>query len=83
MQNSLKAIAGKLSALKHAANALSADATWKQSQTVSSSDPARVAVALTGGAGIGGHTIQVSRLASAMQRGFAFPGGQAGTISIA
>jgi flagellar hook-associated protein 2 len=83
MQNSLKTIAGKLSALKDAANALSADATWKQSQTVSSSDPARVAVALTGGAGIGGHTIQVSRLASAMQRGFAFPGGQAGTISIA
>jgi flagellar hook-associated protein 2 len=83
MQNSLKAIAGKLSALKDAANALSADATWKQSQSVSSSDPARVAVALTGGAGIGGHTIQVSRLASAMQRGFSFPGGQAGTISIA
>jgi flagellar hook-associated protein 2 len=83
MQNSLKAIAGKLTALKNAANALSADGTWKQSQSVSSSDPARVAVALTGGAGIGGHTIQVSRLASAMQRGFAFPGGSAGTISIA
>jgi hypothetical protein len=43
MQNSLKPIAGKLSALKDAANALSADATWKQRQTVSSSDPARVA----------------------------------------
>lgn len=43
MQNSLKAIAGKFPALKDAANALSADATWKQSQTVSSSDPARVA----------------------------------------
>jgi flagellar hook-associated protein 2 len=83
MQNSLKAIAGKLTTLKDAANALSADGTWKQSQGVSSSDPARVAVALTGGAGIGGHTIQVSRLASAMQRGFSFPGGSAGTISIA
>jgi flagellar hook-associated protein 2 len=83
MQNSLKAIAGKLSALKDAATALGADSTWKQTQTAASSDPARVAVALTSGAGIGGHTIQVSRLASAMQRGFSFPGGQAGQISIA
>ena len=83
MQNSLKAIASKLSALKDAANALSGDATWKQTQTASSSDPARVGVALTGGAGIGGHTIQVSRLASAMQRGFSFAGGQAGRITIA
>jgi flagellar hook-associated protein 2 len=83
MQNSLKAIASKLSALKDAATALSSDSTWKQSQTAASSDPARVAVALTGGAGIGGHTIQVSRLASAMQRGYSFPGGTAGQISIA
>src|SRR4051794_22521224 len=77
MQNSLKAIAGKLTTLKNAANALSADSTWKQNQGVTSSDPARVAVALTGGAGIGGHTVQVNRLASAMQRGFSFPGGSA------
>jgi flagellar hook-associated protein 2 len=83
MQNSLKAIASKLSALKDAATALSSDSTWKQTQTAASSDPARVAVALTSGAGIGGHTIQVSRLASAMQRGFSFAGGQAGQISIA
>jgi flagellar hook-associated protein 2 len=83
MQNSLKAIATKLTALKDAAAALGSDDTWKQTQTAASSDPARVAVALTGGAGIGGHTIQVNRLASAMQRGFSFPGGQAGHISIA
>jgi flagellar hook-associated protein 2 len=83
MQNSLKAIAGKLTALKDAAAALSSDSTWKQTQTAASSDPAHVGVALTGGAGIGGHTIQVSRLASAMQRGYSFAGGQAGQISIA
>jgi flagellar hook-associated protein 2 len=83
MQNSLKAIAAKLTALKDAATALSSDDTWKQTQTAASSDPARVTAALTSGAGIGGHTIQVSRLASAMQRGFSFPGGQAGQISIA
>jgi flagellar hook-associated protein 2 len=83
LQNSLKAIAGKLSALKDAAGALSSDDTWKQTQTASSSDPARVTVALTSGAGIGGHTIQVSRLASAMQRGYSFTGGTAGQIEIA
>ena len=83
LQNSLKAIGSKLSALKDAATALSSDDTWKQTQTAATSDPARVAVALTGGAGIGGHTVQVSRLASAMQRGYSFPGGTAGRITIA
>ena len=63
-QAGLKEIATKLTTLKNAALALSADATWKQAQTPTSSDPASVAVAQTGGAGIGGHTIQVNRLAS-------------------
>jgi flagellar hook-associated protein 2 len=82
-QTALKDIASKLATLKSAATALSADASWKQTQTATSSDVNRVAVALTGGAGIGGHTIGVSRLASAAQRGFSFPGGTAGTISVA
>ena len=39
---------------------------------------------LIGGAGIGGHTIQVDRLASSAQHGFAFdPAGAAGTFKIA
>jgi flagellar hook-associated protein 2 len=80
-QTALKDIASKLSALKSAAADLSASATWKQAQTAESSDPTKVAVAMTGGAGIGGHTIQVDRLASSMQRGFSFTPG-AGTISI-
>jgi flagellar hook-associated protein 2 len=71
-QTSLKDIASKLSALRTAGQELSSATTWKQSQTAESSDPARVAVAMTGGAGIGGHTIQVDRLASSMQRGFEF-----------
>jgi flagellar hook-associated protein 2 len=81
-QSALKEVASKLSALKSAAEALSADTTWKQSQTVESSDPTRVAVAMTGGAGIGGHTIQVDRLASSMQRGYSFTPA-AGSIQIA
>jgi flagellar hook-associated protein 2 len=81
-QTGLKEIATKLTALKNAALALSADATWKQSQTPTSSDPASVAVVQTGGAGIGGHTVQVNRLASSAQRGYSFAG-TAGTLTIA
>jgi flagellar hook-associated protein 2 len=71
-QSALKDVASKLSALKTAAQNLSAAGTWKQTQAAESSDPTRVAVAMTGGAGIGGHTIQVDRLASSMQRGYSF-----------
>jgi flagellar hook-associated protein 2 len=82
MQTALKDIASKLSTLKSAATALSSDSTWKQSQTIESSDSSRVAVTQTGGAGIGGHSIQVNRLASSAQHGFSFAGGTAGTITI-
>jgi flagellar hook-associated protein 2 len=85
-QSALKDIASKLSALKTAAEDLGAAGTWKQTQTAESSDPTRVAVAMTGGAGIGGHTIQVDRLASSMQRGYSFTPAagsiQVGTITI-
>ena len=81
LQTTLKAVATKLAALKTAATALSSDATWKPQQTVESSD-SKVVVSQTGGAGIGGHTLQVNRLASSMQRGYSFNGGTAGTITI-
>jgi flagellar hook-associated protein 2 len=71
-QDALKEIASKLSALKDAALALSADSTWAQKQTVESSDPTRVGVAMLAGAGIGGTTITVDRLASAAQRHYDF-----------
>jgi flagellar hook-associated protein 2 len=82
MQSALKDIASKLSTLKSAATALSSDTTWKQSQKIESSDSTRVAVTQTGGAGIGGHSVQVNRLASSAQRGYSFAGGTAGTITI-
>jgi flagellar hook-associated protein 2 len=82
MQTALKDIASKLSTLKSAASALSGDTTWKQTQKIESSDSTRVAVTQTGGAGIGGHSIQVNRLASSAQRGYTFAGGTAGTITI-
>jgi flagellar hook-associated protein 2 len=81
MQTALKDIASKLATLKSAANALTGDANWKPTQTVESSDT-RVAVSQTGGAGIGGHTVQVDRLASSMQRGFSYAAGTAGTLTV-
>ncbi len=82
-QTGLKEIATKLTALSSAALALSAEGTWKQAQTPTSSNPASVVVAQSGGAGIGGHTIQVDRLASSAQRGYSFAPGTAGTLTIA
>lgn len=78
----LTTVASKLSALQSAAKDLGADSSWAQRQTVESSDT-KVAAALTGGAGIGGRTIQVDRLASSMQRGFAFDSSAGGTLTLA
>ena len=74
-QDALKEVASKLSTLKDAALALSSDSTWTQKQTVESSDPARVAVSMLAGAGIGGQSISVDRLASSAQRRFNFQPG--------
>jgi flagellar hook-associated protein 2 len=71
-QDALKEIASKLSTLKDAALALSTESTWSQKQTVESSDPTRVAVSMLAGAGIGGQSISVDRLASSAQRRFNF-----------
>jgi flagellar hook-associated protein 2 len=74
-QTALKGIAAKLSALNTAAAALKKSATtWTSTQAVQSSDPTRVGVAKISGAGIGGHSIQVDRLASSAQRGFSIAG---------
>jgi flagellar hook-associated protein 2 len=69
-QAALKEVASKLSALKDAALALNADSTWTQKQTVESSDPTRLGVTMLAGAGIGGQSISVDRLASSAQRRF-------------
>jgi flagellar hook-associated protein 2 len=82
-QNALKAIQSKLDAFKSAAAALGDATTWKASQSVASSDSSKVDVALTAGAGIGGHTLTVSKLASSAQHGFAFtPSATAGQLTL-
>ena len=83
-QTGLKDVATKLNALKSAAQELAAATTWTAKQAVSSSDPARVGVTLLGGAGIGGHSIQVTRLASSAQHGYAYAASPAaGTFDLA
>jgi flagellar hook-associated protein 2 len=83
-QTALKAVTDKLNALSSAAAALNDPTTWKTAQTSTSSDTTKVAVAQLDGAGIGGHTVTVDRLASSAQHGFAYvPSGSAGTFTIA
>jgi flagellar hook-associated protein 2 len=55
----LKDIKSKLEALKSAATALRDVSTWKEGQTTESSAPTSVAVTRTGGAPIGGYSVQV------------------------
>jgi flagellar hook-associated protein 2 len=64
----LKDIKSRLDTLKTAATALRDVATWKEGQTVESSDPTRIAVTRTGGAPIGGASIRVTQLASSAQK---------------
>ena len=71
-KDDLAAIKSKLDAFKAAAAALSDTATWKPTQTTTSSNPTKIDVSLLGGAGIGGHSIEVLKLASSAQRGFSF-----------
>jgi flagellar hook-associated protein 2 len=83
-QTLLKAVQTKLDALKSAAATLGdTTTTWKSSQSVASSDTSKVDVALTAGAGIGGHTIQVDKLASSAQHGFTYtPSASAGQLTL-
>jgi flagellar hook-associated protein 2 len=67
-QATLRDLKTKLDAVKAAATDLRASATWSESQTVESSDAARVAVARTGGAPIGGYSVKVTQLAASAQK---------------
>jgi flagellar hook-associated protein 2 len=68
----LQSIKSKLDAVKAAANDLNSSSLWKPAQATTSSDPTKVDAVVTAGAGIGGHTIQVNKLASSAQHGFSY-----------
>jgi flagellar hook-associated protein 2 len=71
-QTTLRDLKTKLDALKAAAADLRSVTTWSEGQTVESSDPARVAVARTGGAPIGGYSVKVTQLAASAQKTYAW-----------
>jgi flagellar hook-associated protein 2 len=82
-QSALKGISDKLNALRTAGLALAGDDVWKSSPTTTSSDQNIVTASITDGAGIGGHVIEVTRLASSAQHGYLYtPSVSAGTITI-
>jgi flagellar hook-associated protein 2 len=69
-QTFLRELKTKLATLKSAAQDLRASATWGETQSVESTDSTKVAVARTGGAPIGGYSIQVTGLASSAQKSY-------------
>jgi flagellar hook-associated protein 2 len=71
-QTTLRDLKTKLDALKAAAADLRASTTWSEGQTVESSDAARVAVARTGGAPIGGYSVKVTQLAASAQKTYSW-----------
>src|SRR3954447_23828562 len=71
-QDLLSSINDKLKSLKAAAAALSSVGTWAATQTVAASDANEASARLVGGAGPGTYTVNVTRLASAEQRTYAY-----------
>jgi flagellar hook-associated protein 2 len=71
-QSLLQDFSTKLKALKDAADALGDVTMWAPKQKVTSSDASRVTAVMTSGAGVGGTTIQIDRLASSTQRSYTY-----------
>ncbi len=71
-QQELQSIQSSLRALALAASEFSLPSLFQTSQTATSSEPTRVAAAATSGAGVGGHEVEVTKLASSAQRTFTF-----------
>ncbi len=70
--DALSSVTTKLNTLKYAANDLKSNAFWTPTQTVASTDTAKVGVTRTGGAGAGATTVDVLSLASSSQRTFTY-----------
>jgi flagellar hook-associated protein 2 len=82
-KDNLSLIKTRLDNFKSAAAALSETATWKPTQSTTSSDTTKLDATLLSGAGIGGHTIQIDKLASSAQHGFTYtPSATAGSFDL-
>ncbi len=71
-QQQLQSIQDSLQQLSFAAAEFSLPSLFVTSQTVTSSEPARVSATASAGAGPGGHEVTVTQLANSSQRTFAF-----------
>lgn len=71
-QTQLLSIQGELQQLSFAASEFAVPSQYEGSQTVTSSEPARVEGTATGGAPVGGYEIEVTQLANSAQRTFTF-----------
>lgn len=71
-KNTLSEIHGKLRALGTAVADLRAPTLFAQTQSITSSDPARIAVTRTGSVGTGAYMLSVSQVASAQQRSYTY-----------
>jgi flagellar hook-associated protein 2 len=82
-QTELASIQGSLQQLTFSAFEFTLPSLFEGTQTVTSSEPARVGAAITSGAGVGGYEVEVTQLANSAQRGFTFtsPGAE-DTITI-
>lgn len=78
-QSALQGLQSDLLSLALSAGELKSPALFAQSQAVTSSEPSRVSATNTGsGSAIGGYEVEVTQLASASQRTFAFKSPAAG-----
>jgi flagellar hook-associated protein 2 len=71
-QSQLQSIQGGLQQLSFSAGEFVLPSLYESGQTVTSSEPSRVEASVTGGAGIGGHEVEVTQLANSAQRTFTF-----------
>ncbi len=71
-QSQLQSIQSSLQQLSFSAAEFISPSLYESSQTVTSSEPTRVEASVSGGAGIGGHEVEVTKLANSAQRTFAF-----------
>lgn len=84
-QSVLADFQSRLRAVESAAQGLRSVGLWAQSQSASTSDATRLSASIVSGAGVGvgGYQVEVSQLANAAQRTYAFASpASAGTIAI-
>jgi flagellar hook-associated protein 2 len=71
-QSQLQTLQTSLTSLTFAASEFTLPSLFEGTQAVSSSEPARIAASISGGAGVGGYEVEVTQLASSAQRSYTF-----------